>query len=691
MANIKRSSIVGFHNIKNKVSRNAFDLSHRHMFTAQIGELLPIFVQWCNPNETFKLGYNGFSRTQPLQTAAFTRLKENVQYYFVPFQSLWKYFEQQVTNMTTGQSGENISRIAASASEDTPITTGMPYVNYNWLNSMLSDLLLSETNAFISSWNAGKKTIQSIINDPSNSGYFVNGVLRSASIAKLLRALGYINTGLDTYDLVSSIVAYGDTLPTSSVMNLQGFVGSEFGFSSPRTAVENAPNLSIFPLLAYQKIINDHYKYRQWQPYRSYQCNIDYLLPTDSMNFSTKLGNTPWSSALFEMGQSNLPLDYFNGVLPKAQYGDESAASVDVGASFNFSGKTGNPVNADNDNPIIGSFVNRDTGRPLNSNVADSPIIKPYGATSLRTHPGQVEQRENIGVALPTHQHTLDASATMSGSGALKISALRSAIALQKYKEIQESNDSDFASQVLAHFGVKPKHDDYKSVFIGGGDSVIDINPQVNQNLTGDNNADIKATGAGQLSCGCKFTSDTFGIIIGIYRCVPQLDLAHVGIDRNLLKTDASDFPIPELDSIGMQTQYRFEVCAPRIVTSASDPLANKDFSIDMSKTYGYLPRYAELKTSYDRYEGAFLDSLRSWVTGYDSVALAKWMQKSSNQAVEPYRGIDALLVCPPSIVNSIFVDQTATTANNDKILVGSVNTCVAIRPFSVYGLPYSK
>ena len=34
MANIKRSSIVGFHNIKNKVSRNAFDLSHRHMFTA---------------------------------------------------------------------------------------------------------------------------------------------------------------------------------------------------------------------------------------------------------------------------------------------------------------------------------------------------------------------------------------------------------------------------------------------------------------------------------------------------------------------------------------------------------------------------------------------------------------------------------------------------------------------------------
>ena len=691
MANIKRSSIVGFHNIKNNVSRNAFDLSHRHMFTAQIGELLPIFVQWCNPNETFKLGYNGFSRTQPLQTAAFTRLKENVQYYFVPFQSLWKYFEQQVTNMTTGQSGENISRIAASISEDTKITTGMPYINYNWLNQILYNLVRAEVNAFIASYEAGFTSVESIISDPSNSSYFVNGVLRSASIAKLLRALGYINTSLDTYDLVSNIIAYADSLGPNQSLSVAGFENSDYGYSFSFNSLESAPNLSIFPLLAYQKIINDHYKYRQWQPYRSYQCNIDYLSPSDSMDFSSKFGENPWASALFEMGQSNLPLDYFNGVLPKAQYGEESAASVDLGASFNFNGKTGNPVNADGDNPIVGSFVNKNTGRSLDSNVVDANVIKPYGSTDLRTDPNQVSQRETIGVALPVHQHTLDASVSMDGNGALKISALRSAIALQKYKEIQESNDSDFASQVLAHFGIKPKHDDYKSIFIGGGDSVIDINPQVNQNLTGDNNADIKATGAGQLSCGCKFTSDTYGIIIGIYRCVPQLDLAHVGVDRNLLKTDASDFPIPELDSIGMQTQYRFEVCAPVIGSKNLNNDVSDGFDIDMSRTYGYLPRYAELKTSYDRYEGAFLDSLRSWVTGYDALALRKWMQVSSDQPTQPYRGIDALLVCPPSIVNSIFVDQTATTANNDKILVGSVNTCVAIRPLSVYGLPYSK
>ena len=50
------NKVLGMHRLKNKVNRNAFDLSHRHMFTAQVGELLPVFTQWVNPNETFKIG-----------------------------------------------------------------------------------------------------------------------------------------------------------------------------------------------------------------------------------------------------------------------------------------------------------------------------------------------------------------------------------------------------------------------------------------------------------------------------------------------------------------------------------------------------------------------------------------------------------------------------------------------------------
>ena len=134
------NKVLGMHRLKNKVTRNAFDLSHRHMFTAQVGELLPVFTQWVNPNETFKIGYSGKTRTAALNTDAFTRIRENIQYYFVPFQSLWKYFEQQVNNMTTGDAGQNISRIAVSSSDASTLTTSLPYVSYIDLASWLADM-----------------------------------------------------------------------------------------------------------------------------------------------------------------------------------------------------------------------------------------------------------------------------------------------------------------------------------------------------------------------------------------------------------------------------------------------------------------------------------------------------------------------------------------------------------------------
>ena len=107
--------------------------------------MLPVFTQWVNPNETFKIGYNGKTRTAALNSDAFTRIRENIQYYFVPFQSLWKYFEQQVNNMTKGDAGQNISKFASSSSEASKITTSMPYISYvdlaGWLSAMYTHVL----------------------------------------------------------------------------------------------------------------------------------------------------------------------------------------------------------------------------------------------------------------------------------------------------------------------------------------------------------------------------------------------------------------------------------------------------------------------------------------------------------------------------------------------------------------------
>lgn len=623
MAN--RSNIMGLHGLKNKTSRNSFDLSYRNLFTAKVGELLPCFVQEVNPGDSIKLDSSYFTRTAPLQTAAFTRLRENVQYFFVPYQCLWKYFEGQVKNMTKNANGGDISQIATSPFANAKVSTDMPFISYTALHAYLNKLL----NYVDPSANP---------TEFSNPFLYNNGCWRHAESAKLLQLLGYGNF----------------------VQQFKNFSGSK---PYSLLHVENAPALSVFRLLAYQKICNDFYTYRQWQPYNASLCNIDYITPdsSSSMDLSSKFSSISVSdlgkSNMLDMRFSNLPLDYFNGVLPTPQFGSESVVSL-----------------SQNEDVHTGS--DKFQWQTLDGSAFPSGSVSSSNSDRSLTANGK-----SIG-----HVHLLPSGSITSS---LSIAALRQATALQKYKEIQLANDPDFESQIEAHFGIKPKHDMHKSRFIGGSSSMIDINPVVNQNLGAgqnqNNQAVTKAAPTGQGGASFKFTADTFGVVIGIYRCTPVLDYSHVGIDRTLLKTDASDFVIPELDSIGMQQTFQCELFAPtsQITASASDKR-----KYDMSRTFGYAPRYSEYKVSFDRYNGAFCDTLKSWVTGFNTHIFDsdRWNDMS-------YFGISVpqLFVCRPDIVKDIFTLQTYHDSNDDNLYVGMVNMCYATRNLSRYGLPYSN
>lgn len=682
------NKVLGMHRLKNKVNRNAFDLSHRHMFTAQVGELLPVFTQWVNPNETFKIGYNGKTRTAALNTDAFTRIRENIQYYFVPFQSLWKYFEQQVNNMTKGDAGQNISKFASSSTDASQITTSLPYISYvdlaDWLNGMYQHALSAFAAYVTATPNFAARSMvkfkQWCDTSSTYSDVFVCDGYRLCRAAKLLMSLGYGNFSTviqyDIYVMASKFVG------ESSSFDEAEFAVSAFSLdlaSFESSSIVNSPNLSILPLLAYHKICNDHYRNEKWQPFEPWTCNIDYLLPTANMNAKSFIKSSTFTAlmtSIIDLENSNLPIDYFTSVLPRAQYGDESAVPV----GLNNADAT--LIVKDSANPSKGVLFGSSAFTPndtlMKANAAPTPSHGSYASQVRASSTGDV---------LVGFSGSLTAA-----DSSLKISALRSATALQKYREIQNSNDPDFANQVLAHFGIKPKVDARTSIFIGGDDKTLSINPQVNTNFLDGGQPDIKAIGVGDLSAGCKFTASTYGMIIGIYRAVPQLDYSHVGIDRNLFKTDATDFPIPELDSIGMQTQYRCELSAPLLglCNSLYDYIVQRS-ALDMSLTYGYAPRYAELKSARDYFEGGFCGTYSSWVTGYDESFLNRWRLNKGSESIPNYGSIDDLFKCRPSLLYPIFVNQWSGTVNDDKLLIGSVNTCVAVRPFSMYGLPYSK
>lgn len=652
MAN--RSNIMGLHGLKNKTSKNSFDLSHRNLFTAKVGELIPCSVFELNPGDTINLDTSYFTRTAPLDSAAYTRLRENVQFFFVPYSQLWKYFDSQVMNMTSTPNGADISRVATGLTSNSKITTQMPFVQYKALHEELT----AQANAGIDSFSSTSVLDASLMN---------NGEYRWACSAKLLQMLGYGNFPEQNFGVA---------------VNQEHYKLDTFGASGSSDTQLNL-NLSIFRLLAYHKVCNDHYTYRQWQPYNAYLCNVDYLVPdkSGSLDISSLL---PWKNklsgkenlTLLDMRFSNLPLDYFNGVLPTPQFGSESVVNLNLG---NVSGSA-----------TLSGSTNDDFGRWKLHGDYDSSKIK-YGDPLVVG--GESHNFVDIKGSDGIHQgfvdsHILSGSATIntSLSGTLSVLALRQATAIQKYKEIQLANDSDFVSQIEAHFGVTPKHSDTVSYFLGGASSMIDINPQVNSNLADWSQfTAFKAAPLGQGHAKIKFTADTYGIVLGIYRCVPVLDYAHVGVDRTLLKTDASDFVIPELDSIGMQQTVVGEICMPSFHDGYSSILQVKP-----TTSYGYAPRYSEYKTSFDRFNGEFCYSLSNWVTGLNLSRLRSLIFAGNSSGNLPNRLAPELFNCRPDLVKSIFLNEKTNLTSDDNLYVGLVNMAYVIRRLSRYGLPYS-
>lgn len=79
---------------KTNTPRNAFDMSHDVYMHSPVGMIVPSFVQDIKPNDYFTLDVSSYARTVPVNTAAFCRMTEYTDFYFVPMKQIWNPFEQ---------------------------------------------------------------------------------------------------------------------------------------------------------------------------------------------------------------------------------------------------------------------------------------------------------------------------------------------------------------------------------------------------------------------------------------------------------------------------------------------------------------------------------------------------------------------------------------------------------------------
>lgn len=192
MAN--RSKIMGLHGLKNKTKVNHFDQSHRSLFTAKCGELLPVYFNILNPGDEIKIDASSFTRTQPLQQAAFTRLRENIQFFAVPYSTIWRYFPDVIKNMPTDIFGNSTSRFAVNPDNvtdddmdyNTKLYSKLPTVDLLTLHKCIGDAAQNVKNSMGNSKTlteyANSFSYAQRLNKPS---IFLNGEFRFQSCTKL--------------------------------------------------------------------------------------------------------------------------------------------------------------------------------------------------------------------------------------------------------------------------------------------------------------------------------------------------------------------------------------------------------------------------------------------------------------------------------------------------------------------------
>lgn len=251
--------------------RSSFDLSSKKLFTAKVGEILPCYWQIAIPGNKYRISSDWFTRTVPVNTAAYTRIKEYYDFYAVPLRLISRALPQAFTQMTDYMTS------ASSSTANTSALTSVP------------NIAQSTFSLFFQTANAGDQS-----NTRDDAGLPI--VYGSC---KLLDMLGY-----------GSMI---DSKNTGKAAITKKYLGVDaLGDADNPLVYQTSQTVNALPFLAYQKIYYDFFSNNQWEKHKAYAYNVDYW----SGN-----GNISLVTDMVQLRYANYPKDYFMGMLPSSQYG----------------------------------------------------------------------------------------------------------------------------------------------------------------------------------------------------------------------------------------------------------------------------------------------------------------------------------------------------------------------------------
>lgn len=494
------SSLFSYGDIKNSPRRSGFDLSNKCAFTAKVGELLPTYWKFCLPGDKFNISQEWFTRTQPVDTSAFTRVREYYEWFFVPLHLLYRNSNEAIMSM------ENQPNYAASGSSAISFNRNLPWVDLSTINTAIGNVQSSTS--------------------PNN--FF--GFARSEGFKKLVTYLGYGETSPEKY--VDNLRCSAFPLYAYQKIYQDYYRHSQWEKSKPWTyncdfwnGEDSTPVVSTVDLFSQNS--------------------------NDSV-FELRYAN--WNKDLW-MG--SLPNSQFGDVAAVSVGFDTSTMKVGVTGTalvqgnmpVGYGGKDGMGIRSQSRlyNPVGVNDAQQVTTVQEDVNNKENGYLFATGASTF----GRIFNSAKINGS--------DLTVSLSGQldAQFSVLQLRAAEALQKWKEIAQANGQNYAAQVKAHFGVTTNSmQSHRCTRICGFDGSIDISAVENTNLTSDE-AIIRGKGLGgqRINDPSDFTCTEHGIIMCIYHATPLLDYVPTGPDLQLMSTvKGESWPVPEFDSLGMES-----------------------------------------------------------------------------------------------------------------------------------------
>ena len=712
--------------------QNGFDLSSFDDLHQKGGMFNVVSVRETAPGSFYKIGVDGFTRTQLCNTANFAHMKENYYFLFVPYGLIsrnayqllvdrkqpYTALDMGIEKFPTFSLETVLHRIVEIAQLDVSLAANAKFRDVHGFNiafgaCRLLDMLgygyytdIVEATKNVEGFTAtiAKRIITAL----------VYGKKPNANALAAYQCCWYHFFRNDIYDTDVSPKCFNFDDVTNVIDGNQQY---NYDILATRTVDDFIVDCCQLRYVPYKKdIFTGAMPGTQFGPVSSIGIDVDFSNLSGSVNVNgsaTLNGSTGYDAnthsykyVTSQGGVQDLSFDelgHYDGdtyIAQKTLSQVNNLRDPETGKIENFS----NTVYGSRFNPIDPDFPQGDEAL--------------MGFKQLQGSRDEVYRN-----AYDVHNHSISGTASISSTGTISgfsgsahtlfdVLKLVEAQAIQKWRQKSMLAGNKTVNQFRAHHGVVPRHlVDHMPDFIGSVDNtlnVTEITSQADTALDADesNLGEIRGRGYGASNSRTfDFKCDDYGLLIVLHSIVPENVYCSFGIDQYNTKTVYTDFYQNEYQNIGLQFVPKYLLAPSRNGDNPANPDQDGSHSFQ-SGGFGYAPRYFDYKQRVSKVHGLFnttrivstgiyrpLDifgyaDMQSFVMSRRDLVQAINVDDNGQVTLASYGMQLSNLYVNPRIFDSIFAREADDFQDTDTFFSHIRVICDASQPMSVLGLP---